>query len=62
MVDLFGEFRHKVDAKGRLSLPAKFRKELHDDLVVTVNPSEGNCLYVFNVEDYKEWVASTLNT
>ena len=35
IVDLNGEFRFKVDAKGRMSLPAKFRKVLSTDLVVT---------------------------
>ena len=57
MVDLFGEYRHKVDAKGRLSLPAKFRKELSDDLVVTRDPFD-ECLYVFEPEGHNEWVAS----
>ena len=28
MRNLVGEFRHKIDAKGRLSLPSDFRKEV----------------------------------
>ena len=55
MVDLNGEYRHKVDAKGRLSLPAKFRKVLQGDLVVTLSPSS-DCLYVFQEEDFNNWV------
>ena len=61
MVDLIGEYRHKIDAKGRLALPASFRKELPKDLyVVSVpvkDPAE-RCLYVFEEEDFNEWVAS----
>lgn len=57
MIDLSGEYSHKVDAKGRLSLPARFRKELSEDLIVTVDP-RGRCLYVFEPEDFNEWVAS----
>ena len=57
MVDLMGEYSHKVDAKGRLSLPARFRKALSDDLVVSVDPTS-SCLYVFEVEDFNNWVAS----
>ncbi len=57
MVDLIGEYHHKVDAKGRLSLPAKFRKDLSKDLVVTVDPQE-NCLYVFEPDDFNLWVQS----
>lgn len=57
MIDLMGEYSHKVDAKGRLSLPARFRKVLTDDLVVTVDPTN-ECLYVFEPDDFNEWVAS----
>lgn len=57
MIDLMGEYSHKVDAKGRLSLPARFRKVLSEDLVVTVDPTD-QCLYVFEPEDFNNWVAS----
>lgn len=54
-VNLNGEYRFKVDAKGRMSLPAKFRKVLSDDLVV-VRELEDQCLYVFEVGDYEMWI------
>lgn len=56
IVDLNGEFRFKVDAKGRVSLPAKFRKVLSADLVVTLNPQD-ECLYVFESAGFNAWVA-----
>ena len=36
--ELLGEYRHKLDAKGRLSLPADFRKALSTNLKVTPDP------------------------
>ena len=36
-IDMNGSYRHKVDAKGRMSLPAAFRKVLSEDLVVTLS-------------------------
>lgn len=59
-VDLFGEFRFKVDSKGRLALPAKFRKVLSRDLVVTLE-LENKCLYVFEVPSFNEWVEQLFN-
>lgn len=55
-VELNGAFRHKVDAKGRLSLPASFRKVLSADLVVTRNPQD-ECLYVFEPDGFNAWVS-----
>lgn len=54
-VDLNGEFHFKVDAKGRVALPAKFRKVLSKDLVVTTDPA-GECVYVFQTPDFNQWV------
>ena len=47
---LIGEHQHTFDDKGRISLPAKFRKELGSTVVVA--PGIDNCLFVFTV---KEW-------
>ncbi len=54
-VDLNGEFHFKVDAKGRVALPSKFRKVLSKELVVTSEP-KGECVYVFQVQDFNHWV------
>ena len=47
---LIGEYTHSIDDKNRLSLPAKFRKELGAKIVVT--PGLDSCLFVFT---QKEW-------
>ncbi len=55
-VDLNGSFRFKTDAKGRVSLPAKFRKVLSEDLVVTTALT-GDHLLVFDGQDsFNAWV------
>lgn len=48
---LIGEYIHTIDNKNRVSLPAKFRKEMGKSLVVT--PGLDNCLFIFTK---KEWV------
>ncbi len=45
-----GTFTPKLDEKGRLILPAKFREELSDGLVVT--RGQEHCLYVFSERDF----------
>ena len=57
MSELLGEFSRKIDAKGRLSLPAEFRKELSDNLRMTLS-LDGTCLYLFETEDFNKWVES----
>ncbi len=59
-VDLNGEFRFKVDAKGRISLPSKFRRVLSEDLVVTIDPYS-ECLLVFEPKGFDEWVSRVFN-
>ena len=44
-IDMNGSYRHKVDAKGRMSLPAAFRKVLSEDLVVTLSPMTSACMH-----------------
>ena len=54
---LFGEYRHKIDAKGRLSLPAAFRKTLTEDTQLVVVPDVKNgFLSVYTVDAYEAWV------
>lgn len=47
---LIGEYIHTIDAKKRVSMPAKFRPELGRKIIVT--PGLGPCLFIFTI---KEW-------
>jgi MraZ protein len=47
---LLGEFKHSIDDKNRLSLPAKFRKEIGKNVVLTHGLD--NCLFLYSM---KEW-------
>jgi MraZ protein len=47
-----GEYRHTFDAKNRISLPAKFRKELGVSVIVTRGLD--GCLYVFPKASWKK--------
>jgi len=47
---LIGEYIHTIDEKNRMSLPAKFRKELGNKIIIT--PGLGQCLFIFT---NKEW-------
>lgn len=40
-----GEYEHNVDAKGRIAIPAKFRDDLTDGLVVTRGFDQNLLLY-----------------
>lgn len=60
-VDLNGEFRFKTDAKGRMSLPAKFRKALSSELVVTRDPDD-EYIMVFESGAFDEWVVSLFDS
>ncbi len=45
-----GEYQHNLDAKGRVALPVKFRKELATGAIITRGLD--HCLFVFSE---KEW-------
>ncbi len=47
---LIGEYTHNIDAKKRLSLPSKWRKELGESVVITRGLD--NCLFIYPL---KEW-------
>lgn len=49
---LIGEYVHILDPKKRLSLPAKFRKELGRKVVVTRGLD--NCLFVYSEGEWKK--------
>ena len=47
---IIGQYSHTIDDKNRLSLPAKFRKEMGRKVVIT--PGLDSCLFIFAM---KEW-------
>jgi len=47
-----GEYKHTIDAKKRLSLPVKFRKEVGKNMVIT--RGFDNCLYVYPTIEWKK--------
>lgn len=50
---LIGEYTHTLDAKNRVSLPAKFRKELGGRVVVTKGLD--TCLFMFSLKAWERF-------
>ena len=48
---LMGEYEHTLDVKGRISMPAKLRKDMGDTFVLTKGLD--GCLFAFSKE---EWI------
>lgn len=46
-----GEYRHSLDSKNRLIMPAKFRDELGQTFVMTKGLD--NCLFIYSAEEWK---------
>jgi transcriptional regulator MraZ len=55
---LLGEFVQRLDAKNRVTLPAKFRPRFSDGVVVT--KGWDGCLTVFNREGWESFVGERL--
>ncbi len=47
---LIGEYEHTIDAKGRISMPAKLRKDMGETFIVTKGLD--GCLFAFSQEDW----------
>lgn len=50
---LIGEYRHTLDDKNRMSLPAKFRKEMGKKIIITRGLDR--CLFVYPVGEWKKF-------
>jgi len=55
----FGEFEYKIDEKGRVPIPPKFRRELKEGVVLT--PSAEKCLIIYPLSEWKK-LSATLTT
>lgn len=54
-----GEFRHTIDAKGRLIVPSRLRDELEDDKVVLARWTEG-CVAMWSGDGWRRFESSLL--
>ena len=52
----FGEFDYKIDEKGRVPLPPKFRNELKDGVVLS--PGVEQCINAYPLAEWKKLSAS----
>ena len=59
MYMIIGEYRHSIDAKNRVSLPAKFRKEMGKKVYITRGLD--NCLSVYTEKSWKVILAKLEN-
>jgi len=49
---LIGEYRHTIDNKKRLAIPAKFRKDLGEKAVITKGLE--NCLVIYVLDEWQK--------
>ena len=54
-----GEYEYKVDEKGRVPVPPKFRRELKDGLVLAAGPEE--CIVAYGIAEWGK-LAESLTT
>ncbi len=52
----YGEFDYKLDEKGRVPLPPKFRNALKDGLVLT--PGQEKCITAYTIPEWNKLSAS----
>ena len=52
----FGEFEYKIDEKGRLPVPPKFRRELKDGMVLT--PGIEKCVVAYPLAEWTKLATS----
>ena len=55
----FGEFEYKIDEKGRVPIPPKFRNELRDGIVLA--PGVEKCITAYTVPEFRK-LATTLTS
>jgi MraZ protein len=54
-----GEFKHNIDAKNRLFIPAKHREELGETFMVAKSIRD-KCLKVYSMEEWEEYISPIL--
>lgn len=49
---LIGEYKHNLDSKKRIAIPAKFRKEIGERAVIT--KGQDQCLFVYPIAEWEK--------
>jgi len=55
----FGEFEYRIDEKGRVPIPPKFRRELREGVVLT--PGIERCITIYPLAEWRK-LAATFTT
>jgi MraZ protein len=55
----FGEFEYRIDEKGRVPIPPKFRNELKEGVVLT--PGVEKCITAYPLPEWKKIAATLTN-
>jgi MraZ protein len=55
---LLGEYKHNLDTKGRMAIPAKFRDKLNAGAIITRGID--NCLFVFALAEWENLAAKLI--
>ena len=50
-----GEFEYKIDEKGRVLIPPKFRRELKEGVVLTPGPEK--CINIYSLSEFNKLAA-----
>ena len=56
----YGEFDYKIDEKGRVPVPPKFRNYLKDGIVLT--PGAEKCITIYTVPEWKKLSTNLTNS
>ena len=54
----YGRYEHSLDGRGRVAIPAVYRRELHDGGVL--RPADDGCLELYTHEGFREETARRL--
>lgn len=53
---LFGNYKHSIDKKGRVSVPAKFRDELGESFMICLDYTGSCCLRAYSMQSWEKLV------
>ena len=56
---ILGEFKHRLDIKGRLAVPAKYREKLGAGAIITRGLDK--CLFIFGANEWEVLVQKLMN-